>query len=384
MVTDDQQDILLQKNTSNYFIIKLLGNLSPQHNMDLFFLLFFTIILSLFWIRLCITVFKKYQILDNPKKYWKKRKPIPYGVGVIFFLIFFIMSFFFIEIDNRLILIWLFWGLVTFVSFLDDRYNVSPNFRLAMQILIGGVIGLTSIKIWYISGIFWEIIELEYIYITFFEYQLFLVPIIFTIFWYVFIFNALNWTDGIKGNTSLVTLTCFIIIFLLWIRLYLTDDYAWGIKNAVFIIQLSLILVIILSVYLYFDLKEKVLMGDAGTMFLWFMLATLAIIAGGKVATVLAVFGIYAVDALYVVIRRIITWKNPLKGDFTHLHHRLLDIWFTEKQVLVLIVSLSFIFWFAALFLETLWKIVVFGIIVCFVLGLSYIWERIKKITFKK
>jgi len=41
-------------------------------------------------------------------------------------------------------------------------------------------------------------------------------------------------------------------------------------------------------------------------MFLGFMLATLAIISGGKVATVLAVFGIYAVDAIYVIMRRLI------------------------------------------------------------------------------
>jgi len=40
-------------------------------------------------------------------------------------------------------------------------------------------------------------------------------------------------------------------------------------------------------------------------MFLGFMLATLAIISGGKIATVLAVFGIYAVDAIYVIFRRI-------------------------------------------------------------------------------
>ena len=350
----------------------------------LFVFFFTTLFITLFFLKAIIFVFKKNNILDNPKKYKKKRKPIPYGVGGVFFIIFFLSSVLFIEIDHKLVLIWMFWALVTFISFLDDRYNVSPKFRLMMQIFIWAVIGLTSIKIWYVSGIFWEVIELENIYIVFWGYQVFLIPLIFTIFWYVFIFNALNWTDGIKGNTSLISLTCFIIIFLLWVKLYLTDDYIWGVENALFIMQLSFILVIILSVYLYFDLKEKVLMGDAGTMFLWFMLATLAIISWGKVATVLAVFGIYAVDALYVIAKRIAIWKNPLKGDFTHLHHRLFAIWLSEKQILVLIVSLSFIFWFTSLFLETFWKIFVFWIIICFVLGLSYIGEHIKKITFKK
>ena len=352
--------------------------------MYLFLLFVFVIFFSLFFIKWVIFVFQKYKILDNPEKYGKKRRPIPYGVGIIFFLVFFISSLIFIEIDHKLVLIWVFWALVSLVSFLDDRCNVSPKFRLMIQIFIGAVIGLTSIKIGYVSWIFWGIIDLENIYFNFLHHQVFLIPLVFTIFWYVFIFNALNWTDWITGNTSLISLTCFVIIFLLWVRLYLTDDYTWGVENALFIMQLSLILIALLVVYLYFDLQEKVLMGDAGTMFLGFMLATLAIISWGKVATVLAVFGIYAVDALYVVTKRIIAGKNPLKGDYTHLHHRLLDIWLSEKQVLILVVSLSFVFWFTSLFLETLWKIVVFAIIVCFVLWLSYIWEHIKKITFKK
>ena len=77
--------------------------------------------------------------------------------------------------------------------------------------------------------------------------------------------------------------------------------------------KITLILLGILIPFWFFDMQEKILMGDSGTMFLGFMLATIAIISGGKIATVLVVFGIYAVDALYVVIRRIMRRKNPLK-----------------------------------------------------------------------
>jgi len=42
------------------------------------------------------------------------------------------------------------------------------------------------------------------------------------------------------------------------------------------------------------------------------MLASLAIISGGKIATVLVVFGIYTVDAIYVVFRRLYNKKNPM------------------------------------------------------------------------
>lgn len=349
--------------------------------------------LLLFFLSLCLSylsilafskLFYKFDILDNPKKYWKKRKAIPYGMGVIFFLVFFIVSAFFVDLSYKLLLIWIFWAVITFLSFIDDRLNVSAKIRLIVQIIIGITIGLTSIKIGYVSNIFWGVIDLTQYNGDIFGYTIYYIPLLFTVIWYVFVFNALNWTDGIQGNTSGLSLICFFVIFLLGFRLYLTDDYAGGVQNATFIMKLSLILVGVLIPFFFFDVREKILMGDSGTMFLGFMLATLAIISGGKIATVLAVFGIYAVDAVYVIVRRISRWKNPMKGDFTHLHHRLHDIGLSGKQILTLIFSLSFFFGVTALFLDRTGKIIVFAIISVFVLFLSYVGRNIKKISFKK
>ena len=116
-------------------------------------------------------------------------------------------------------------------------------------------------------------------------------------------------------------------------------------------------------------------MWDSWTMFLWFMLATLAIIAGWKIATVLVVFWIYSVDAVYVLVKRLLHNKSPLSGDFTHLHHRLLDLWLQKKQVLYLIYSLSLFFWLTALFLDKTWKIIVFCVIIIVVVFINKIVE---------
>ena len=48
-------------------------------------------------------------------------------------------------------------------------------------------------------------------------------------------------------------------------------------------------------------------------MFLGFMIATLAIVSGGKIATASIVLGMYFIDAFYVIIRRIRSGKNPMK-----------------------------------------------------------------------
>lgn len=341
--------------------------------IDLIFLFFISVLTSLGVILVTKKIFLFFHILDNPWKYEKKRAPIPYSMGVIFFICFFILSYFFVESNYKLYLLWVFWGIITIISFIDDRLNISPQIRLLMQIMIGGIIGLTAIKVWYISNIFGGIIDLNAFFIEIFQYKIYLISLLFTIGWYVFIFNALNWTDGIQGNTSGLSIISFFVLFLLWGKLYFTDEYTGGIENAKFILYLTTILIAILIPFFYFDVREKILMWDSGTMFLGFMLASLAIISWGKIATVLVVFGIYAIDAIYVIITRLKNKKNPLSWDFTHLHHRLLDLWWSKNQVLIFLFSFSFLFWVTSLFLEKTGKVILFVFMIFFVIFLPRI-----------
>lgn len=338
-----------------------------------------SIITSLVFILSFSKLFYKLNILDNPKKYWKKREAIPYAMWIIFFISFLLISFLSIDYNYKLWLIWVFWFLITWISFIDDRLNVSAKIRLIFQIIIWAVIWITSIKIWYISNIFWWIINLETYNFEIFHHTIYYIPLLFTILWYVFIFNALNWTDWIQWNTSWLSIISFFILFLLWMILFNKDDYELWVKNAEFIMKISIILVWIIIPFRWFDVKEKILMWDSGTMFLWFMLATLAIISGWKIATVLVVFWIYSVDAVYVIIKRLINKKNPLVWDYSHLHHRLEKIWLNKNEILWLVYSLSFLFWITALFLEKSWKIIIFWIIVIVVIFINKIVDALIK-----
>lgn len=341
-----------------------------------------SVFFSILFIGIFKNLFYKFNILDNPKKYWKKRQPVPYSMGIIFYLIFFIVSYFFVEHNMKLYLIWIFWFVITIISFMDDMLDMSAKIRLLIQIIIWSVIWITSIKIWYVSNIFGWILDLNIHYIRLFWEQIYTIPILFTVIWYVFIFNSLNWTDWIPGNTSWISAISFFILFLLWLILFHKDDYQWWINNAIFIMTISIILVWIIIPFWFYDVREKILMWDSGTMFLGFMLASLAIIAWWKIATVLVVFGIYSVDAIYVILRRILNKKSPLNRDFTHLHHRLLEKGLSNKQILTLIYSLSFFFWITALFLDKTGKIIVFWIIVFVVVFINNIISEVKK--FKK
>ncbi|MDR2640242.1 MAG: hypothetical protein LBC61_02715 [Candidatus Peribacteria bacterium] len=57
--------------------------------------------------------------------------------------------------------------------------------------------------------------NLETYYFTIFNHTIFIIPLLFTIIWYVFIFNALNWSDGIQGNTAGISAISFLILFFL-------------------------------------------------------------------------------------------------------------------------------------------------------------------------
>jgi len=323
-------------------------------------------------------LFKKINFVDNPKKYWYERKPVPYGMGIIFIINLLILALLFIEPNEKLWLILWFWSLVTAVSFIDDRIEVSAKIRLLIQIIIWATIAITSIKIGYISNVFWWIINLETYFIEILNLKIYLIPLIFTIVWYVLIFNAMNWTDGERWMTLWVSFISYLVLFILAFILFNTDTYQWGIDNAMFIMKLTSILMWSVLIFWWYEVREKLLLGDSGTMFLWFMLASLAIISWWKIATVFAVFGIYLVDAIYVIINRILHKKSPLKWDFTHLHHRLHKLWLSKYQVLSIVYSLSLIFWISALFLDKTWKIIVFVIIAFVVIFMTKILEKFK------
>lgn len=347
--------------------------------MIIIFAFLSSLLLSFVFIEVFKRLFYKFKILDHPERYWKDRDPVPYSMGVIFYFVFLIISFFFVEHNTKLYLIWIFWFIITLISLFDDLYDVNPKIRLIVQITIWAIIWVTSIKIGYISNIFGGTANLETHSIIIWWFEIYTIPIFFTILWYVFIFNSLNWTDGIPGNTSWISTISFFIIFLLGFILFFRDKYEGWVDNAIFIMTMAISIVWIVIPFWFYDVKERILMWDSWTMFLGFMLATLAIISGWKIATVLVVFWIYSVDAIYVLVRRIVNKKSPLKKDFTHLHHRLLDKWLSNKQILTLIYSLSFFFWITALFLDRAWKIIVFCIIIFVVVFINNIVDKVKK-----
>jgi UDP-N-acetylmuramyl pentapeptide phosphotransferase/UDP-N-acetylglucosamine-1-phosphate transferase len=94
-------------------------------------------------------------------------------------------------------------------------------------------------------------------------------------------------------------------------------------------------------------------MGDTGSTFLGYVLATLAIFSGGKVATAFLVLGIPILDMLWVILRRIFSGRAFWKGDLKHLHHRLMDLGVSACGVVIIYLVISAIFGFSAVSLAS-------------------------------
>lgn len=101
---------------------------------------------------------------------------------------------------------------------------------------------------------------------------------------------------------------------------------------------------------LYFAYPSpKIMSGSSGKSIYGFLIAILALISGVKFSTTLMLLALPIIDALYVIIYRSFKYKpkNPLElmkiNDTSHLHHRLLKLDLTSKQVLLIETVLSLV-----------------------------------------
>ena len=88
-------------------------------------------------------------------------------------------------------------------------------------------------------------------------------------------------------------------------------------------------------------------MGDTGSTFLGFMLASLSIMGAFKsyavisFAVPLLIMGLPMFDAIFAMIRRVSKGQSPMQADRGHLHHRLIDMGFSQKQSVFILYLIS-------------------------------------------
>ncbi|HEY3493454.1 MAG TPA: MraY family glycosyltransferase [Polyangiaceae bacterium] len=173
-----------------------------------------------------------------------------------------------------------------------------------------------------------------------FSMGVFALPV--TVIWIVGITNAVNLIDGLDGLAAGVgffgALTSFVIA-------YMNGD--------LFVALLSTGLMGVLAGFLFFNFNPaRIFMGDSGSYFLGYVLATLSL-AGSlqtKASTAVSLLvpmvalGLPIFDTLFTMLRRFLERRSIFSPDRGHIHHRLLDLGLTHRRAVLVLYGVCVVF----------------------------------------
>jgi UDP-GlcNAc:undecaprenyl-phosphate GlcNAc-1-phosphate transferase len=322
-------------------------------------------------------------LIDDPKlkKHPKviHEYPVPRAGGLPIFFSLVITALIFLPLDKHLAGILAGSFIAVLIGTLDDKFDLSPLFRLFTNFLAAIMVVGAGIGIAFVSNPFGGIINLDQprLYFEFFgqTHSLWILSDILALFWIVWCMNAINWSSGLDGQISGVVPIAAVTIGLLSLR-FAYDVTQWP------IIALAAITAGAYLGFLPFHLyPQKIMPGYGGTTLAGFLLATLAILSGAKIATAILVMGLPLTDGLYTLLRRLVQGKSPFLGDRGHLHHRLLDQGWGKRRIAVFYWLVTLILGLIALNLNSQQKF--YAVVLLFVAlgGLLY---GLSRFSFKK
>ena len=207
----------------------------------------------------------------------------------------------------------------------DDLKGANAYQKLAVQILVAGFVWGLGVRI-DVIGLFGNR----------FETGVLSLPI--TMFWILVVINAMNLIDGLDGLASGVAFMAILPNLVLGIYNH----------NVVMMVLMAALGGAILGFLIYNFRPASIFMGDTGSMFLGFVLATGSILDNVKstttvsmIAPVLAL-GLPIMDVLLAVFRRSMAGTPLFHADNDHVHHRLIKRGLSHRQAVLVLYGVSF------------------------------------------
>ena len=231
--------------------------------------------------------------------------------------------------------------IIVILGIFDDIYALPALPKLLVQIaaalvavLHGNVIQVLSTPNLFSENPYWTLGSLA-------------VPL--SVIWIVAITNAVNLIDGLDGLAvgvaTISSLTMLVIAMLVS-------------ENVVALMMAALAGGCI--GFMPYNLNPaKIFMGDTGSTFLGFVLATVSIQGLFKFYTIISfavpflMLGLPLFDTCFAILRRLAKGQSPMAPDRSHVHHRLIDMGFNQKQAVAILYVISAILGLSAVVLTT-------------------------------
>lgn len=282
--------------------------------------------------------------IDVPKDSRRMHhEPIPRLGGLAIFIGFMISILLFANIrgDHQMQGILMGAVIIVILGVVDDITPLPAMFKFVVQIgaaliptLHGVVIHVISNPNLISQNAYWNMGKLS-------------IPI--TVLWIVAITNSVNLIDGLDGlanGVSAISATTVLVIAML-------------VSESQVAIVMAALVGACVGFMPYNTNPAKMFMGDTGSTFLGFILATMSIQGLFKFYAIISfavpflILGLPIFDTAFAFIRRIAHGQSPMHADRGHIHHRLVDMGLSQKQAVATLYVVSAILGLSAVVLTT-------------------------------
>jgi UDP-GlcNAc:undecaprenyl-phosphate/decaprenyl-phosphate GlcNAc-1-phosphate transferase len=290
---------------------------------------------TLFLTKICVILFKKVGLVDDPKQHIHPgiihKKPIPRGGGIPLFAGAALAGLFFLTPSNTTTVVFLAGLIMLIVGVIDDWQNsrsrdVSPYLRFLVNILAAVMVVGSGISIQFITNPFGGgLIHLDAMRLPIINI---LVSDFVSVLWLIWVMNMVNWSKGVDGQMPGIVAISAIVIGVLSLRLNPT-----GAGTLFMDATLSFIVAGSALGFLFFNFYPAKIFPGYGATSIYLLLGVVSILSSAKLATAVLVMGVPAVDAIFTIIRRVMNKRSPFKHDNRHLHHNLLKLGYSQRQI---------------------------------------------------
>jgi UDP-GlcNAc:undecaprenyl-phosphate GlcNAc-1-phosphate transferase len=288
------------------------------------FLLVFSFLLAFLSTKVIGRIATKLKILDYPNERKIHKKPVPLLGGLAIYASFVITIFLNFSFSIELKGVILGGTIILLLGLIDDIKHLLAGWKLFGQIVASGILISCGVKLSFLPDTWWGNAG----------------EMLLTVIWVVGITNAVNFFDGMDGLATGLTAICSLSFFIV---AEITGQSYLGF--------LTIALAGSCLGFLKFNFRPaSIFLGDAGSTFLGFTLAGIAVMGGWaeknpKVALSLPIIilSVLIFDMIYITIARV--WDGRVRNfkewiEYTgkdHLHHRLVALGFNETQTVLLI-----------------------------------------------
>lgn len=302
------------------------------------YILLFSLLMSYLLVPVARKIAFRYSILDQPAQRKDHKSATPLLGGVAIYIAFIAALLANNILDNSVTTILLAGTAVMAISLADDITALSAKFKLVIQLAAGGVVFWSGIQI----SIFPTHGVSEIASMFSWAGNLFV-----TLLWIIGITNAMNFLDGMDG---LAAGSGVVISLFLGIVAFQTRQPFLG--------WLSMAMAGSCLGFLPYNFRRNesatIFLGDAGSIFIGFMLACLAIKGNWaennpivSTCTPVLIFGVLIFDMIHTTVTRIATGKVRSFHDWVeyvgkdHIHHRFYRIFYDKWKTVLMILTVS-------------------------------------------